>query len=533
MIKAVGGVMKYFCTAGPVRPYEHYCLDPLTRLNHKKLISLIDQEKYFVVYAPRQTGKTSMLLALMDKMNRQDRYCCVYLNVEPAQAARENVEAAMRSIVLELAGRFDEDFGDKFLLDHLETLHGYNAPHSVLRFALAYCAQKCDKPLVLMIDEIDSLVGDTLVSVLRQLRAGYTSRPANFPQSIILCGVRDVRDYRIHASSEKDPITGGSAFNVKAESLRMGNFDRKEVLSLLALHTKETGQVFTPDALESIWENSQGQPWLVNALAYEVTFKTEANRDPAVTITAEMVRQACENLILRRETHLDQLADKLREPRVHRVIAPILAGADLTTSIPDDDLAYVYDLGLVVTRPNVAIANPIYQEVIPRTLIWTSQLSITHDRTWYQNKATGQLEMDRLLEAFQQFYRENIEHWGEHQQYKEAAPQLLLQAFLQRVINGGGRIDREYGLGKGRTDLFIAFPYEQGVQRIVLELKLRKGTRQATLEKALPQISAYMDKCGATEGHVIIFDQTDAPWDDKIYHHQTRYDGYTLEVWGM
>ena len=92
-------------------------------------------------------------------------------------------------------------------------------------------------PLVLLIDEIDSLVGDTLLSVLRQLRAGYDRRPESFPRSVLLCGVRDVRDYRIHSSVEKTVITGGSAFNVKARSLRLGDFSRDEVQALLAQHT--------------------------------------------------------------------------------------------------------------------------------------------------------------------------------------------------------------------------------------------------------------------------------------------------------
>ena len=118
-------------------------------------------------------------------------------------------------------------------------------PHGALTALLTRWAQQSDKPLVLMIDEIDSLVGDTLIAVLRQLRAGYAQRPAAFPQSVILCGVRDVRDYRIHTGDGKEIITGGSAFNIKAESLRMGDFDAEEVGRLLHQHTTETGQAFS------------------------------------------------------------------------------------------------------------------------------------------------------------------------------------------------------------------------------------------------------------------------------------------------
>ena len=132
---------------------------------------------------------------------------------------------------------------------------------------------------MLMLDEVDALVGDTLISLLRQLRAGYPKRPGQFPQTVILCGVRDLQDYRIQSSTEKTAITGGSAFNIKAKSLRLGDFNQEETVRLLSEHTAETGQVFTPEALDLVWGFTNGQPWLVNALAYETTWETR----PAAT----------------------------------------------------------------------------------------------------------------------------------------------------------------------------------------------------------------------------------------------------------
>jgi len=146
------------------------------------------------------------------------------------------------------------------------------------------------QPLVLMLDEVDALVGDTLIALLRQLRAGYTDRPAvPFPQSLILCGVRDLRDYRIHARSEPSPITGGSAFNIKAESLRLGDFTADEVITLLQEHTIETGQAFTPEVLDRVWHLTQGQPWLVNALAYHACFRQPEGRDRRRPVTVETI----------------------------------------------------------------------------------------------------------------------------------------------------------------------------------------------------------------------------------------------------
>lgn len=527
--------MKFFTTAGPVRPEDHYYLDPLRRVNLKEVMKYIQQKKYFVLHAPRQTGKTSMLLALMRALNESGDYQAVYVNVEPAQAFRENVDPAMRTIFDGLAMKLAQYLDDPLLKNRAEDFLKSTTPGSMLQKALTIWAGASDKPTVLFVDEIDSLIGDTLISVLRQLRAGYSDRPDHFPQSIILCGVRDVRDYRIHASSEKSPVTGGSAFNVKAASLRMGNFSEPEVFELLQQHTKETGQAFTEPALKLVYDKSQGQPWLVNAIAYEITDSMEAYyEDRSKTIDVDAVAEAIESLILRRETHLDQLADKLREPRIHRVVAPILQGSEQFTNLRDDDIDYAYDLGLIEKHPALRIANPIYAEVIPRMLTYPIQVGLSQETHWFISPETGLIDMPKLLRAFQDFYRQHSDHWVNHYQYKEAGAQLLLQAFLQRVINGGGRIDREYGLGRGRTDLLVSIKHPKGEQRIVLELKVQRGSRETTIEKALPQITRYMDTCGTNDGHLIIFHHdADISWDDKIFEDETTHEGRMISLWGM
>ncbi|MCP4106040.1 MAG: ATP-binding protein, partial [Desulfobacteraceae bacterium] len=307
------------------------------------ILYLIDQKKYFILHAPRQTGKTSSLLALMEYLNSVGKYKCLYFNVESAQGARENVFRGIRAILSEMAGRARLFLKDNTLKNIWKDILDHSGEDAALNEVLTEWSIESDRPLVLLIDEIDSLIGDTLISVLRQLRAGYDKRPAMFPQSIILCGVRDVRDYRIHSSREKTVITGGSAFNIKAKSLRMGDFCREEVATLYRCHTEETGQEFSEDAMNAVWKLSEGQPWLVNALGYEVCFDMKANRDRSVHITGDMIRQAGENLILRRETHIDQLADKLREKRVQCVIEPLLAGNDKPKDAAEDDILYVKD----------------------------------------------------------------------------------------------------------------------------------------------------------------------------------------------
>ena len=263
-------------------------------------------------------------------------------------------------------------------------------------------------------------------------------------------------------------------------------------------------------------------------------------RDRTQTITLEQYRAAKERLIYSRATHLDQLTDKLKEPRVHSVISRLLTGdTQAATDISTDDLQYVEDLGLIESRPQLRIANRIYQEVIPRELTWTKQITIAEEQAWYLTPQRS-IDMQKLLEAFQQFFRENADSWIERFDYKEAGPQLLLQAFLQRIINGGGRISREYGLGRKRTDLYIEWPVDevQGfygeVQRIVLELKILYKSKEATVTEGLTQTAGYADQCGAEEAHLIVFDRRpDKTWDDKISHDTKQLNGRQISVWGM
>ena len=525
--------MRFFNTSGPVVAADHYCIPPLERLNLTEVRRFIRDKRYFVLHAPRQTGKTSALLTLRDLLNAEGTYRCVYVNVEGGQAGREDVEQVMRTILGELASWARSTLSDEFLDEIWPDILAKYGPHGALREALTRWAESSPKPLVLLIDEIDALIGDALLSVLRQLRAGYVRRPASFPQSVVLCGVRDVRDYRIHSSSANAIIAGGSAFNIKARSLRLGDFSPEEVQALLAQHTEETGQPFIADALDAIWTQTQGQPWLVNALADETCFYGEAAEDRRIPITADAIREAQEQLILRRETHLDQLADKLQEKRVQRVVEPLLSGGD-TRDFSARDLEYVRDLGLIARDDPLRIANPIYAEVVPRELTYAAQAGLVEDTAWYVN-ADGDLDMVKLMTAFQTFFREHSEHWVARFEYQEAGPQLLLQAFLQRIVNSGGRIEREYGLGRMRTDLLIVWTQGDQTYRVVIECKLLHKSLEQTIADGLEQTAGYMDRCATEAGHLVIFDRReDRHWDDKIFHYRrASASGVEIDVWGM
>ena len=494
--------MRFFNTEGPIRPEDHYSLPPLGRWDLDEILRLIEQKKYFLLHAPRQTGKTTCLLALAEHLNRQGRYRAVYVNLEIAQTAREDVARGMRAICGAIGAAARRDLGEERLYAWTEEVWPAHGAEGVLNALLERWCLQSPQPVVLLLDEVDALIGDTLISLLRQVRAGYTQRPEGFPQTVILCGVRDLRDYRIHASSEREAITGGSAFNIKAKSLRLGDFSADEVRTLLLEHTAETGQVFTPEALERVWALTQGQPWLVNALAYRACFELPEGRDRSRPIRVELIDQAKEAMILERVTHLDQLAHKLREPRVRRVIEPMLAGTALG-DVPDDDIQYLLDLGLLRQGSGgLTIANPIYREVLPRTLAFTPQASLPQiSPTWLN--ADGSLNPAALLEAFLAFWRRHGEPLLRSAPYHEIAPHLVLMAFLHRVINGGGTLEREYAIGMGRMDLCLRY----GTLTLAMELKVWRDGAPDPLAEGLIQLDGYLAGLGLETGWLVIFDR--------------------------
>lgn len=516
--------MKHFNNAGPCRPELHYMLPVASRLPEVR--RLIDQQTYFVLHAPRQVGKTTTLMQLAQELTAEGRYTALLVSMEAGSAFNDQPGKAEAACL--------ETWRTKartWLPPELQPPPWPAAEEGGrINAALQAWALHSPRPLVLFLDEIDALENETLISVLRQLRTGFPDRPRGFPWSLGLIGMRDVRDYKV-MSGGSERLDTASPFNILSRSLTMSNFTEDEVTTLYQQHTTETGQRFADEATRLAFHLTQGQPYMVNALAKVAV--EELQPDLTQAITPDDIERSKEILIQRQETHLSSLVKRLREERVRRVIEPILAG-DALMEVPDDDRRFVLDLGLVtkVNGGQMQIANPIYREVIPRVLTSSLQDSLSQQRQWYV-LPDGRLDMDKLLTAFQQFFRENSEHWLERFDYKEAGPQLLLQSFLHRVVNGGGRIEREYGLGRGRTDLFVLWPYPQGVQRIVLELKIRRKALEQTITEGLAQTYEYGERCNAGEMHFVVFDRTKKPWSKKIFNRTRQHRGATIKVWGM
>lgn len=500
---------KWFNTAGPCQADIHYMLPPLARLPY--LNRLIEQRGYFVIHAPRQTGKTTTMLSLAEQLTASGQYTAIMVSAEVGAAFPDDLAAAERAILKSWRNLAENRLPPNLQPPPWPAVE----PGQGIQSALQSWAKASPQPLVVLIDEIDVLADTVLISVLRQLRAGYPDRPRNFPQALALIGVRDVRDYKVrdyrvgdyevraHQGVDRGShrLSTASPFNIKIESLTLLNFTATDVADLYGQHTTATGQVFAAEAIQRAFELTQGQPWLVNALARQLVEVIVP--DPGQVITPEHVAQAKEVLIQRQDTHIDSLASVLREQRVQAVLEPILAGLELG-DIPQDDVQFLVDLGLcrMGSQGGLVIANPIYQEVLPRVLSQTPQSSLPQIApSWLTPQ--GRLDPDRLLQAFLSFWRQHGQPLLKSAPYHEIAPHLVLMAFLHRVVNGGGSLEREYAIGSDRMDLCLRY----GDVTLAMELKVWREGRPDPLSAGLEQLDRYLTGLGLEAGWLVIFDQ--------------------------
>jgi hypothetical protein len=348
-----------------------------------------------------------------------------------------------------------------------------------------------------------------------------------------------------------------SPFNIKKKAFTLANFTLSEIGALYRQHTLASGQVFLDSAIDRAWHWSEGQPWLINALAYEIVVEILQN-DYTATIDGKLVDQAAEALIERRDTHIDSLLERLKEPMVARVINGVIAGESLQRSIYIDDRRYCLDLGLVAKDAdgNLRLANPIYQEVISRVLTDPLQAILTRNVekfTWNNGQIVF---MSDILKQYQYFWRRNaysfplrvnephISSFKDKidvldnkdlvleilelvsRKYDEAAYSIILLAFLQRVVNGGARVYRKFAEGSGAVDLRVYFK-----ERVYLiECKI---SGHLTVDKSVSQLAGYLDTEGEKEGWLVYFDRDRKKrWEDKIYWDTQEFDGKTIHVVG-
>jgi hypothetical protein len=518
--------MKEFNTAGPCNKEEHYMIDAATRLQGVE--QLIDSKKYFVIHAARQSGKTTYLKDLANRLNTGGQYYALWCSLENTQNIVEPKEGIYRIV---------KKIENQLRISNLphKTEFAKDADYSdytnVLNMELTLFCMLLDKPLVILFDEVDCLSEDTLISFLRQLRDGYNGRPEQaFPHSVALVGMRNIRDYKAQVRPESATPGSASPFNIVTRTYTLQNFTKEEITQLYSQHTAETGQIFEEDAIESVYEQTQGQPWLVNAIAREVIMEI-LQSDYTKPVTTELVNEAIPRIILNRPTHIDYFFERLKEEPVRRIIESIVFEEYYNINRKSDDFQYVKDLGLITeTKEGIEPANPVYGEIIACALNYDVRNSSFHrydesETTRYLKN--GRIDMDCLMRDFQQYWRDNSGVWVKKGYLYESEPVFQMTDFIGRIVKDGRYVNCSMGTSGTDPDFCMRDEYQK------YPIRLKTGYGNKCIEEGFEETIRLMNRFNCNEGWLVVFDlRSTVKWEDKLYMKKETVDGKTITIVG-
>jgi hypothetical protein len=516
--------MRYFNTLGPVNETEHYVVPRRELITD--LVAQIEQGKYFTIFAPRQMGKTTLLRRLSERLQTQPHYLPITLSFE----AFENWS--------------EEDFlyelGDWLGSEILLGLQTISHPKICDVQPLLTTTRQTDYPgfwrffrqlrslipqikVILIIDEFDGTPQAAISGLLQTWRQIYlASQPPRTLHSVVLIGIRNVATLNFGRSSP---------FNIASE-LRLSEFTESQVRHLLAQYTDETSQAFDPGVVEEIYQQTGGQPFLVNRLAAILTQEIATERDKAITLP--QLEIALEQFI--RETNYN-FQTIIRQAEPHRDdVLNILFGAPYEFNLNTPLVHHLFMHGVVSqsAADYCQIANPIYAKVLLaafRPLRLQLQADIlTNGYDLRPHLLENQLQMRILLSRFRQFVeRRGREAFKVTPMPQEATGQYLLMAYLSSVVRQAkGDLFTEVESGEGRLDLIVV---HRG-RRYIVETKIWRG--QAKFDEGLDQLVAYLETEGQKEGYLVVFHARPQVY-GKLNHAQLeftlKHKGYTIHVY--
>ena len=491
--------MRTFTTDGPCDPQRHYQLPAAPRLPDAPF--LVDQGAYCLLRAPRRTGKTTTLRALASKLNAEGRFAALTISASIGEPTGGELGRTERALLASLRIAASHDLPAALR----PPVFPESAEGTLLWAALDAWARVCPLPLVLLFDDVDTLHGAALRSLLRQLEVGFSRRPSFFPWSVVLSSAVDLLAERMEpgvSGAEAVRVGPPLPFDIAASSETLLAFTEEEVRALYAQHTAETGQVFEDAAVRLSYSLSAGHPFLVQALAVEATRLVGAS----LPITEANLRAASQRLLEKRISPIDHLGARLLEPRVRRLVEPLLAGSAFVAAAHEEDVQFARDIGLFAQGDPARIEGGQHQALVPQLLSLGVARAITEDFSRFFDK-DGRLDFLTLLHAFTVFYATHGEELLAALPFRKIGPELILLGFLYRALEGHGHLDVVYGGLKNRIEVRLSVPAGETEQREVLVLVSRRKGDTDTKERGLGYLEDCIESDGAETGTLVVFDR--------------------------
>ena len=523
--------MRRFGTEGRVDPAQHYFVPRTNEI--ADFINRVRAGKYIVLFAPRQTGKTTFFRCVIDVLSEGPG---TGSQVEPArhETARQNAasptsEAAYFPIRLDfqvcrnLSAPEFYAYLSKGIRSQIESVFQKQrhmpalsqfldatplTTHiSMIDFFRELQRILQNQRIVLMIDEFDGIPQSALSDFLYALRLIYLSDEPRCPHSVGIVGVKSI--------TQLDYDRSVSPFNIQDE-FRLPNFTLEQVRELLGQYTEEVGQAFMPEVIESIHKQTAGQPVLVNRLAQILTEALDIPKNEPITIAH--FTTAHTRLLRERNTNIDHLTTNIRrDPRFESVLMHIMTrdeGVDF--NLDDDIISELATYGVIQEGIDgmCEILNPIYLYRILRTFKPT--VNGLEDRYLPDDTdngfddyliSTGRINIVSLLNNFRDFIvRAGFRILQMPDTPQESVGQYLLMAYLDAFVRRiGGMMHIEVQTGRGRMDLIVT----HNQRKYIVETKIWRGTHYYQSGKR--QLARYLKLEGVTEGFYIVFDHRQGP----------------------
>ena len=510
--------MRSFGTQGRVSPETNYIVSRTEEI--ADFINRIKEGKYVVLFAPRQTGKTTFFRFALDALTaKEPTYFPIQLdfqmmrNTEPAsfydrffQLIRMQIENVFRKRggdPSEALTRFlenttlNDDFSMMMFFRQLTDFLDSDAHRDIPPF----------KKVVLLIDEFDGIPQTVVSDFLYTLRQIYLSDEMHCPHSVGIVGVKSI--------AQLDYDRSVSPFNIQDE-FKLPNFTLEQVQELLQQYTDEVGQAFAPEVIESIHKQTAGQPFLVNRFAQILTVELDISKTEPITI--EHFSKAHSHLIRERNTNLTHLVTNIRRDKRFETLLMRIASYDkgIPFILYNDHISELATYGIIAegTDGMCEIVNPIYQQCIIQ--IFQPLINGLENEYFPENTYPDlsdyltpdeQIAMPRLLDNFKDFIaRAGYKILQVPETPQEFIGQYLLSAYLDQFVRTiGGAMFHEVPTGRGRMDLLITFKQ----RKYIVETKIWEGQHRYRAGKQ--QLAAYLKLEGSLDGYYVVFDHRKEP----------------------
>ena len=500
--------MRRFGTRGPVNPEKNYVVSRAEEMTD--LINRIKDGRYIVLFAPRQTGKTTFFKRALDALATEDsKYFPIQLdfqvqrNVSPA-VFYERLHEMMRAQierVLRLRGKSTTGALTRFL-ENTQVTDSFSMLRFFKQFDNLLDSEYSGQHVVLFIDEFDGIPETVVTDFLYVLRHIYISDELQCPYSVGIVGVKSIMQLNYDRSI--------SPFNIQ-DDFNLPNFTFEQVCELLSQYTEETGQPFTPEVIEMLHKQTGGQPFLVNRFAQILTEELEIPKPEAITM--EHFAAAHVQLLDEENTNISHLLTNIRrDPRFESLLMKVTSyDRGVRFTLDNEIIAELVTYGVIAkdAHRRCKIVSPIYQHRIMQAfkpLINGLEHEYFPEDTEvdFANYITpdGTIDLEPLLNNFQAFIiRVGFRILQVPETPQEFVGQYLLYAYLDEFVQSiGGVMYLEVQTGRGRIDLLLI--HRQ--RKYIVETKIWEGEQRYQADKK--QLIAYVKLEEAVEGYYVVFD---------------------------